>query len=257
MRKSFYFYFFIFLYLIMSISGCGKVDMKNPKYSMKADMTLSAKVGDINKIQLHNGVGDINVVLYEGDTILIDLKKTIRGNNKNEITELSKEIEIQAIESDGILIINTLYKKNDIWKWKDSNDKYDICMDYTIKVPKKVIHYSIKSGVGNIHMNNIEGQLAVATGVGDIKASNIRLKQNSQFKVATGEIDLNICSIIDTESVDIIADVGDIQISIPESIDCRLNIHEYMEKPQAIGNKGPLVTVKADLGDINIIRPKL
>ena len=249
---------YLIISMLMTLSGCGIDAMNNSAVSKVSDkqiteeMAINYNSDSFDNLEIANGVGNVNFTSTDDSKINVAVKKTVKGKNSEEIKRISKNIRIKALTENGKITIKSFYSDQDLWKWKRSNYKNDIILDFAISVPSRIRNFSINLGVGDANIKNISGQILVDVGVGDIKGNNIIAETTSIFNTGTGQIDLNFSDLSKSDLIKIHASEGDITIGIPPNSPCILEKHAYMEDTKYVGNQGPRLILNADLGHIYI-----
>jgi hypothetical protein len=165
------------------------------------------KKGPNNTILLANINGDINVVGYEGDKILLEVNKKITGKTPERLEKGKKEIQLGVIDRADTLIFyveggcNTFGKLNSRnnrhddrqegwgYNWNDCNGRgnncrteYDYQMDFVLKVPSSVNlllstindgDITVENMKGAVNANNINGSIKLSNIIREVKASTI------------------------------------------------------------------------------------
>lgn len=130
-------------------------------------------------LTIQNINGSISVEGYQGNKILLEVKKTISGKSQAQLTKGRKEVEVGIHEEDNGIIIytktpcsNVKYaKSNDnTWNWRvwENNCKWGsgihFHFDITVKIP-----YDLDIDISTIN----DGDLWVKNVAGTVKANNV------------------------------------------------------------------------------------
>jgi hypothetical protein len=184
--------------------------------------------------------------------------KKVRGENGDKKKLLMENIEITLSGQGRQLSVGAhpvFNKKLDLWDWKAKKyDPVDLEVDFIIEIPDNILNYGVSTGVGNIKINNIRGTFDVETGVGDAELKQIVLERKSTIKTGTGNIVLNLSSMVGAGELYIETGVGDVDIQIPADENYDVDIESSSEAPKqkVISSGKASIKVKAGVGNVNV-----
>jgi Putative adhesin len=234
---------------------------------------------DIKEMKVSVDVGEVRIKESESDEIDIhfhgSVPKQIKDQLKFKVEEHSSSVEVIVSQSKKFFvqipfITSDIYSERilDISLPKSLLDKLEVKADVGdldiegIDTTQLTAH----SDVGDISINKVRGALNVVSNVGDIKLEKVNGKTNAHTD--SGEVDISFDEM--TDDLNLSSDVGDINVTfakIPENIafDLRSDVGEVsitgiegFENTSSgsvmtqIGNEGPLLEAKTDVGDITI-----
>lgn len=205
--------FLVCSYLIF-LGGCNVSQSENTK---KESQTLT--LGDSNEISIESRMGNIKIVQSKDDVLSIFATKRVRANDKNSRNEIMANINIHTETKGKKVIISALTEDNfDVWEWKQKNyNSTNISIDYELRIPKKIKNYTVNTGIGDIDLENIKGEINTHTDMGEVKLSKVLLIGKNNISTNSGDATLNITGIELAESVIISADLGDISLKVPNN----------------------------------------
>lgn len=178
--------------------------------TIKKELSFEKK-SEANALMLFNISGDVKVMGYEGDKILIEVEKKIIGKTQARLELGKSEIQLGILDRADTLIMytegvcnsfgkstrkeNWLSKRNgygynwDDCKGRDCDKEYDYEMNYSVKVPRNI--HVVVSTVNNgdviiesthksVSANNVNGSIRLIDISGATFASTIN-----------GDVDLN------------------------------------------------------------------
>ena len=103
---------------------------------------------------------------------------------------------------------------DDFWQWLSNKyESINVTVDLDIKVPNNIKIFTVKSGVGDITIEELKGKLSAISGVGRIKINNFTLMGECEIASGTGEIVID-CDITEAESLNAKSGVGSIDVRI-------------------------------------------
>ena len=157
-----------------------------------------------------------------------------------------------------------------------SNDKSimindGIKVDLNIKIPKTVKNITVTTNVGNITSENINCEFDasvnvgdinirnsnclynVKTDVGDIKLDNCIISGKSEFNTSTGDVNISADNISDAQNIYAETQVGNINMSLPESSSYKADINEFMktQRTETNGDGKTVIKLVANVGKIS------
>jgi DUF4097 and DUF4098 domain-containing protein YvlB len=173
------------------------------------EYTFEKKTTD-NAIMIANINGDVTVSGYEGDKVILEVKRSIYAKTEARLEKGKQELKMGVIDRADTLIFyveqgcNTfgyrLKGKNrsnmfgDGWGYNwdcrddDCHSAYDYKMDFTIKVPASV-HVLISTiNNGDLVVENVKGSVYANNINGSVKLSN--LVREADARSINGDVDI-------------------------------------------------------------------
>ncbi len=164
-----------------------------------------------NALMIANMNGNITVVGYAGDKILLTVEKIITAKTQERLEKGKKEIQLGIIDKADTLIVyvngscNTFEhggknNKNSNWgrnSWgyhwqncggRNCQESYDYTMNFTLQVPSPVHIYLSTINDGNISVENMNGRVNADNINGSIKLNN--LIRESYASTINGDVDI-------------------------------------------------------------------
>ncbi len=175
--------------LLVALLGSGYLyGQKQQTEVIKKDIALSQDASSTHLV-LNNIFGDVTIEGYNGNSIILEAKKTISGSSQNIIDKGMEEIKLEVIDKGdviGILMSGPCSKSPALisrenllegWNQWDNNCKwnprYDYEFNFTLKVPKAI---NLKAGTvnnGEVKATNLSGKLKISNVNGGIVAEKI------------------------------------------------------------------------------------
>ncbi|MDB4293081.1 DUF4097 domain-containing protein [Maribacter sp.] len=170
--------------LLVSVLCCHLVSAQKSNETITKELGFSSNSSE-NMLVVQNVNGPIRVEGYDGNTIKIEVEKTISAKNQNSLDEGKRDIEVK-IEEVG----NRIYvyfespwnhfdtskgryanrKNNDRWE----QPKYRYYLDFKLKVPKNTNVKLATMNDGDIYAKNVQGdELIVSNLNGAITLDNV------------------------------------------------------------------------------------
>lgn len=238
-----------------------KVD-SDIKFERHDEKTVDSK--NLTELIVESKVGDIEIITHESSDTIVDVNIKAKSSTKETAEELVKSFDY-SVETKGnkLNIDTTGYNK------KLNSD--EIIVDLVIKLPSNIEKVEINSNVGDISIENINGEINLTSNVGDtiIKNSNasydIKIDvgdvnvQNSSFSDSStfysnvGDINITTNDISTAKNLSAETNVGDIRMSLPKNSNYEANIQEFMESPkvESVGTGKTKIKLITHIGNID------
>lgn len=220
--------------------------------------------GNLNTLNISSSVGDINIDTHESNDALININIAAKSGSKEKSEQLVKDFSYTVEDGSDAIDIDTTYKDTKL-------EDFNVSTELSITVPENIDSIIISLNVGTINIKNINGKFEVDNNVGDIIVKNSQgsysLKtnigeidlysnaadKNSDFVTNTGDIKLSFNDITNADSIKAVADVGDIDITVPDNSSYEAAINEFMEKErtESSGDRHTKLEIKTGVGSIN------
>lgn len=167
-----------------------------------------------NALIIANINGDVNVMSYEGDKIIVEVTKTIRAKTEARLEKGKKEIQLGVIDNVDTLVLfvegicnsfgkisrkdrgdqrwsrngNYGYDWNDCDNNRNCREEYDYTMDFVVKVPAS-LNISVSTvNDGDVVVENVKGSVKANNINGSIKLTN--LVREADASTINGDVDI-------------------------------------------------------------------
>ena len=274
MKKQLYKIVLLLLCFPLLMHANEKGDFKHEKSkTIKKNYTVNSNA----LVRIDNRYGNIDVVSWDGNSVEIEVKITVKGNDEDKVINRLNTINIEFDANKSEVYAKTIIeKKSSSWSWgssKNSNVNYQI--DYKIKIPitNKV---DLENDYGNITLNELKGDCTINCDYGSIIIGDLHSNNNdinidystnssiglmnggsinadySKFTVEkAGTIDLNAdytTSVFENvKTLDYNCDYGSLKIDTAENVE---GVGDYLSlKMGSISNR---VEIEADYGSVKI-----
>lgn len=155
------------------------------------------KKGAANALLVFNVNGSVTVTGYEGDKVLVEVKKTIKAKTEQRLAEGKEEIQLGIMDrADSIFLYvkgtcnpfgqssrkrGNWHRKFGGWgyNWdnghgdRDCRERYDYTMEFTIKIPASLNLVASTINSGDVEVTGVSGQVVADNINGSIRLSNI------------------------------------------------------------------------------------
>lgn len=140
------------------------------KESHREVISKEFEVGQKSNLRVYNIFGNVKVEGYTGSKVMIEIEKTIKADDKEELEKAKAEVKLGFDQLADTLTLYTAEpydtRPKQRWNGNDNNQRRDyvVYLNYTIKVPKGL---SLKLNTVN------DGEITVSNVDGIIKANNV------------------------------------------------------------------------------------
>lgn len=159
---------FLLLIPVLSYAGTPKGKYKKTKHVSK-----TYQVNQDTKLNLENMYGNIDIVTWDKNTIEIDVKITVSGNNEDKIEDRLDQIRIEFSQSNNQVYATTHIKSSSSWlsnsfifSW-GSNSKTNLEINYTVKMPREN-NLHVTNDYGTIILDELNGKANINCDYGKI-----------------------------------------------------------------------------------------
>jgi hypothetical protein len=172
------------------------------------ELTFEKKSAD-NALLVANMNGNIKVIGYEGDKIILEVKRSINAKTESRMEVAKKEVQLGVIDRADTIILyvedgcnsfgkRTNNKRNGHfysgwgYDWNNArrncNLTYDYKMDFTLKVPYSINVSLSTINDGDIVVENIKGKVDASNINGSIALRN--LVREADASTINGDVDI-------------------------------------------------------------------
>lgn len=202
----------IYITLIMCLAGVSLLRAQTHTEKISREFMFEKKSPE-NALIIANINGDVKVVSYEGDKILVEVTKTIRAKTDVRLEKGKKEIQLGVVDRADTLIlyvegtcssfsrINKNSRDDGRWNrhgnyhynWSNCNDnnckeEFDYTLDFVVKVPA-LIHVSASTvNDGDVLVENMKGTVFANNVNGSIRLTN--LVREADASTINGDVDI-------------------------------------------------------------------
>ncbi len=160
-----------------------------------------------NALVIANVNGSVTVTGYDGDKILLEVKKTVNGKTDARLEKGKQEVQLGIIDladtlilyvRDGCMRFGKDQRMRDHSRWKkegwsyqsgnDCNLTYDYKMDFTVRVPAS-LHVVVSTiNNGDISVENVRGVVRANNINGSVRLTN--LQRETEANTINGDVDI-------------------------------------------------------------------
>lgn len=163
-------YKIVLLLLIPSLTFANK---PRGKYEQVKEASRTFRVHDDTTLNIKNKYGNVDIITWNKNSIEIDVKITVSGNNEDKVIDKIKGITIEFDQRNNDVYAATLFKNNKsswfsggFFSWK-SNSNFNLEINYTIKMPVQN-NLTIHNDYGSIILDKLDGKANINCDYGKI-----------------------------------------------------------------------------------------
>lgn len=203
----------IFVTLILSLAAVCLLVAQTHTEKISREFTFEKKSPE-NALIIANINGDVKVVSYEGDKILVEVTKTIRAKTDVRLEKGKTEIHLGVMDRADTLVLfvegpcisfakvsrkkkgderwnrngKYNYDWNDCENSKSCREEYDYTMDFVVKVPAS-LNISVSTvNDGDVIIENVKGAVKANNINGSIRLTN--LVREADASTINGDVDI-------------------------------------------------------------------
>ncbi len=197
----------LYLSLVALLSAC-QLTAQAPATERRETIKKEITLDDVKeaKLYIRNISGSLDVQGYDGNKIILEVKKTLKVKSADKLEATWAETELGIVQKGNAVLLypkspctnpaisevdpddwdewNQLYVNNCRWKY-EGNTKFD----FVVKVPKQLTLSIATVNDGNIVVKEVSGKLNVNNVNGSIKLENIA--GATQARTVNGDVDLD------------------------------------------------------------------
>jgi hypothetical protein len=211
-------------------------------------------------IEIKNSYGNIDVVTWDENRVVIDVTITTNGNNEEKVVKKLDGIDVEFSGSSNHVYAKTKFEKNNSswWSWGKSNVSMKI--NYVIKMPASN-NVDLNNNYGSINLDKLEGRAIIDCDYGKITTKelmadnndiNFDYTNNSYFeyiKSGTINADYSSYTVGKTNNLEIDADYTKSKIEIAEDVEYNCDYGALtIDKANNISGDGDYLTLR--IGDV-------
>ncbi len=202
------FLFLLIPAIVIASNNSGKKHERDRKVSKTFEVDKDAS------LTIKNKYGTINVTSWNKNTVQIDVKITVKGNDLDKVEEKLKEVTIDFTSNSNLVEAITRFgNSNRGWNsWWGKSNKINYQIDYTIKMPI-TNDANLSNDYGSIYLDKLKGNVSINCDygkvvVGDLMGNNSNINldytKNSSIKsMKNGSINTDYSSLTIDNSEDV------------------------------------------------------
>jgi len=172
----------VFLLLLPVLSYAGTPT--KGKYEKTKNVSKTYQVSTNTILNLENKYGNIDIVTWDRNTIDIDVKITVSGNNQDKIQSRLDQVQIEFSKRNNQVYATTHLRKEksnswlsvSLFSWSSSSNT-SLEINYTVKMPKNN-DLNVTNDYGSISLDDLDGKANINCDYGKILIGNLNNSSN-------------------------------------------------------------------------------
>ena len=229
------------------------------KYTKEKKLHKEYEVSSTATVNIDNSYGDIDIVTWNENRVVIDVTITTNGNDEDKVIKKLEGIDVLFDNSPNRVSAKTKFNNNKSW-WNWGNNNVNMKINYVIKMPMSN-NVDLSNDYGSINLDKLNGRAIIDCDYGkittkELMADNNEISfdytKNSYFEyIKSGKIDADYSSytVAKTNDLDIDADYTKSEIEIAEDVSYNCDYGSLtVGKANNVKGDGDYLTLR--LGDI-------
>ncbi len=149
------------------------------KYRYKKEKTIK-KEFNVNanaNLKIDNSFGNVDIVSWSENRIVIEVHITTEGNNEVTIKKRLDAIDVNFIASPSAVSAKTIFNKNGGKNWFGNNNNTSMEINYTVKMPR-TNSLDLNNDYGSINLNKLEGHAKISCDYGQMIIGELMAENN-------------------------------------------------------------------------------
>ncbi len=165
-----------FLLLLFPLLLLSHNDKPKGRYTKEKKIRREFQVNQNALLKVKNSYGNLNLVSWEENYILIEVHIQTNGNKEEHVTRKLNEISVEFENTSNLVSAVTRFDKSSSW-WNFKGSNVNMQIDYTIKLPvKNSAHLS--NDYGNIVLDRLDGHAKINCDYGRIDIGELHGRNN-------------------------------------------------------------------------------
>jgi hypothetical protein len=260
----------IFLFIPLFVTALNTSKLKG-KYSKEKKINREYSVSPKANLSIKNSYGNLNIVTWNENRIVIEVTITTSGNNEEKVNKRLNDISIEFENDSNHVSATTKFNKG---SWKNKNN-INVKVNYIVKMPVSN-SVDLDNDYGIINLGKLEGQAILNCDYGKIMTKELLADNNILVfnysngcyfdYIKSGQINADFSSftVEKTERLDINTDYTKSEIEIAKDINYNCDFGSiFLKKVNTVNGNGDYLNarfgeiyntaiLKADYGFIKI-----
>lgn len=250
----------IFFISLIPLIGLANTDPKKGDYEKSKTVKKEYNVNADALVKISNKYGNVDVVSWNENRVVIEVKITVSGNNEDKVISRLDKIDIVFTSSKSEVYAKTVIEKSSSSWFRSDNNNMNYQIDYKVKMPVTNDAH-LMNDYGTISLNELKGTAKINCDYGKIligslfhdgNSINIDYTNNSVIEyMKSGSInaDYSKLRVEKAKSINLNADYTSTVIENIEDLNFNCDYGNIdVEKANSIEGNGDYLTMR--FGDI-------
>ncbi|MCF6224391.1 MAG: hypothetical protein L3J34_11775 [Flavobacteriaceae bacterium] len=167
---------YLLLLLLVPLIGLANEKPKKGKYEKSKTINKEYKVNAYALLKINNKYGNLDVVSWNENRVVIEVKITVSGNNEEKVKSRLDKINIIFNASSSEVSAKTVIEKSSS-SWFGSNNNMNYQINYTVKMPISN-EANLVNDYGTISLNELKGKARINCDYGKILIGSLHHAEN-------------------------------------------------------------------------------
>lgn len=136
------------------------------------------KVNPDALLDIDNRFGDVNIVTWENNQVVIDITIKVTGRSQKKIDERLENISVEFQNNPQKVSAQTIIEKQWDWSWFGSFQQTDFEINYNIKMPTTNA-LQLSNDYGSVILDKIDGNTDISCNYGKVILGELRGEKNT------------------------------------------------------------------------------
>ena len=170
-------YKIIVLILIIPTLAFSPVD-DNPKHEKSKTIQKKFTVNKDAIVTLKNKYGNLNITTWDKNSVEIDIKITVKGNDLDNVEDQLKNITVNFdAAANFVTAITEIESQKSSWSWWGKSKNLNYKIDYVVKMPE-TNQVDLNNRYGNIYLDKLSGKAIINCDYGKINVGELNNSSN-------------------------------------------------------------------------------
>jgi hypothetical protein len=179
-------------------------------------------------VKIDNSYGNIEIVTWNENRVVIDVTITTNGNNEEKVQEKLNGIDVEFSGGSSLVSAKTRFNKSKSW-WNWGRNNVSMKINYVIKMPMSN-NVELDNDYGSINLDKLEGRADISCDYGKITTKELMADNNTlsfdytkncyfeYIKSATINADYSGFTVGKSNNLDIKADYTKSKVEMAEDV---------------------------------------
>ena len=147
------------------------------KHTKEKKLHKEYEVSSNATVHIDNSYGDIDIVTWNENRVVIDVTITTNGDNEDKVIKKLEGIDVVFDSSSNMVSAKTKFNNNKSW-WNWGNSNVNMKINYVIKMPMSN-NVNLSNDYGSINLDKLEGRAEIDCDYGKITTKELMADNNS------------------------------------------------------------------------------
>ena len=167
----------LLVFLLIPLLGIAKPDPRKGKFEKSKTVKKEYNVNADALVKISNKYGNLDVVTWTENRVVIEVTITVNGNNEDKIKSRLDRIHIEFSGSRSQVTAKTVIEKTSSG-WFGSNNNINYQIDYKVKMPV-TNNANLINDYGTISLNELRGKADINCDYGKVLIGSLYHENNN------------------------------------------------------------------------------